>query len=291
MSTPIVDASSETPIRRVRLAGLLLVAGLLAFITALIAFTERPSPTWLLYLAPVIVGALAYEVPGGVASALVGALACVVVAPSEALSGSWPEFALGFGVFAACGVVVGVQTRRQRGHASALEAASVTDPLTGVAKREHFESRLAEEVRRAERYENALGVIVVRVSDYEGFVRVFGAYKADLMLAHLASVIRLAVRSSDFVGRIAEATFAVALPHADPREAREVAMRVHAACEEATFEGDALEPTTRCASEVGWAAYPADARTPAELLEAATRRLSADHRSTDSAERADEERP
>lgn len=291
MSAPVVDASRTATVGRVRLSGLLAVAGLVAFVTALISFTGRPSPLWLLYLVPVIVGALSYEVPGGVASAILCAAACAAAVPAGTLETMWLELAIGFGAFAACGVVVGVQTRRQRGHASALEAASVTDPLTGVAKREHFEQRLAEEIRRAERYEHALGVVVAQVADYEDFVRVFGAYKADLMLAHLASIIRLAVRSSDLVGRIATATFAIALPHADAARTKSAAARVRAACQAATFEGDALEPTARCTTVVGWATCPDDGRGHTELLERALTRLDASSPAADRDGGRAEERP
>ena len=203
---------SHTPLQRVRLSGALLVAGSLVFVTSLIAFLDKPSPAWFLYLVPVIAGALAYDIPGGIVASLLGAIGCMLVVPSPLLETFWPELATGFVVFTACGAVVGFQAHRQRSHATALERASVLEPVTGTLKAEHLDTQLAREVRRAERYGHALGLALVRVEDFDGFTRIFGHYKADLMLAHLTSVIRLAARSTDIIGHTGSATFAVVLP-------------------------------------------------------------------------------
>lgn len=266
-------ARSRTPLRPFRLTGALLVAATLAFITALIAFLDEPSPIWLLYLIPVILAALAYDIPGGVAAAVLSAGACVIAVPAPLLQDLWPELVTGFVVFAGCGAVVGFQAQRQRNHAAALEQASSRDPVTDTLKAEHLERQLAHEVRRAERYSHPLGLVLVRVEDFESFTRVFGHYKADLMLAHLAGVIRLAARSTDLLGRAGAATFALIVPHASPACARGVAERVSEACGAAAFAGDALEPVTRCRTLASWASYPEEATSHRALFDLAHERL------------------
>ncbi len=266
---------SRARFQRVRLSGALLVAGSLTFVTALIAFLGTPSPAWFLYLVPIIVGALAYDIPGGVVASLLGAVACALAVPAPLLGALWPELGTGFVIFAACGVVVGFQAHRQRSHAVALERASSLDPITDTLKPEHLENRLAYEVRRAERYGYPLGLALVRVQDFDGFTRVFGHYKANLMLTHLAGVIRLTARSTDLLGRTGAATFAVVLPHADAECARSVARRIEEACSRAAFEGDALEPVTKCRTSVSWASYPEEADSHETLVELASQRLSA----------------
>jgi diguanylate cyclase (GGDEF)-like protein len=268
-------ARSRAPGRPLRLAGALLVAGTLAFVTALIAFLAEPSPVWLLYLIPVILAALAYDIPGGIAAAALSAVACALAVPAPLLEELWPELVTGFVVFAGCGAVVGFQAHRQRSHTAALEQASTLDPVTDTLKSEHLERQLAYEVRRAERYGHPLGLALVRVDDFESYTRVFGHYKAALMLAHLAGVIRLAARSTDLLGRTGAATFALVLPHASPACAQAVAERVNAACDAAAFEGDALEPVTRCRTLVSWASYPEEAMSHQELLDLTHERLEA----------------
>ena len=268
-------ANSQTPLRPFRLAGALLAAATLAFVTALIVFLADPSPAWLLYLIPVIVAALAYDIPGGLIAAVLGAGACVIAIPAPMLEGLWPELLTGFTVFAGCGAVVGFQAHRQRSHATQLERASSLDPVTNTLKPDHLERQLAYEVRRSERYGNQLGLVLVRVAEFEAFTRVFGHYKADLMLAHLAGVIRLAARSTDLLGRAGAATFALILPHASPACAQSVAERVNDACGAAAFEGDALEPVTTCRTQVSWASYQEEAAGHEGLLDLARARLEA----------------
>lgn len=269
------NPGSRAPLHQFRLSGALLVAGSLAFVTSLIAFLGNPSPAWFLYLVPVIVGALAYDIPGGIVASLLGAIACALAVPAPLLETLWPELATGFVVFATCGAVVGFQAHRQRSHTTALERASVLEPITGTLKAEQLAAQLAQEVRRAERYGHPLGLALVRVEDFDGFTRVFGHYKADLMLAHLAGVIRLAARSTDLIGHTGSATFAIVLPHADVACARGVAQRIHRACTTAAFEGDALEPVTKCRTLVSWASYPEEVDTHQTLVDLAHERLSA----------------
>jgi diguanylate cyclase (GGDEF)-like protein len=255
------------------LSGVLFVAGTEAFVTALILFSGEPSPAWFLYLIPIIIGALAYGVAGSVAVWAISGGVFVLAAPAGTLSGDLPVFATGFCVFLVSGIVTGVQSHRLRAHATALEASSPFDPLTGAYKKERFASRLSSETARADRYGHGTGLVVVRVEGFDEFTRVFGRYKADAMLEHLADVIRLSVRSTDTVGRLGPTEFGVVLPYARSSEARSVAQRITAVVAETGFEGDALEPVTACVTVAASAAYPDDATGHADLLAVARDRL------------------
>lgn len=271
-----VTAGAEegrVPQNRLTLSSILLVAAALAFVTALILFSGEPSPAWFLYLLPIIIGALAYDIAGGVVVTALSAGALFLVAPTPELAERWPELTAGFAVFLICGVVVGVQARRQRTHGVALERASALDALTGVLKAEHFISALGDEVRRGDRYGHDLGVVLIRVEGFDEFSRVFGHYKAESMLKHLADIVRLSVRATDTVGRLEPTVFAVAAPHAAPAQAAELARRLAVISRAAEFEGDALEPITACVTSAASASYPADAASPGELLDRARSQL------------------
>jgi diguanylate cyclase (GGDEF)-like protein len=262
--------------RTLSLPGVLFVASTEAFVTALILFSGEPSPAWFLYLIPIIIGALAYGVAGSVTVWAISGGVLVLASPSGTLADEWPMFATGFCVFLVSGIVTGVQSHRLRAHATVLEASSPLDPLTGTYKLEQFASRLSAETARADRYEHGTGLVVVRVEGFDEFTRVFGKYKADAMLEHLADVVRLSVRSTDTVGRLGPAEFGVVLPYARSEEARSVADRITAVVAETGFEGDALEPVTTCATVAASAAYPDDAAGHAALLGLVRSRLSGD---------------
>lgn len=256
----------RVPQSRLTLSSVLLVAAALAFVTALILFSGEPSPAWFLYLLPIIIGALAYDIAGGVVVTALSAGSLFLVAPTAVLSESWPQLTAGFAVFLICGIVVGAQAHRQRTHSVALERASAVDALTGVLKAEHFISALGDETRRGDRYGHDLGLVLIRVEGFDEFTRVFGHYKAESMLQHLADIVRLSVRTTDTVGRLEPTVFAVAVPHAAPAAAAEVARRLAATTRAAEFEGDALEPITACVTAAASASYPADASSALDLL-------------------------
>lgn len=264
---------TRTAHRTPGLVGALLVVGATAFVAVLIVSTGRLSPAWVLYLVPIVIGSLVGYVPGGVIAAAMAAGSLALVAPAGSLSEAWPELTTGLAVFLLSAVVVGAQASRQRHHAEALERVSARDPVTGVRKAEPLRARIAEEIRRSDRYGTDVGVVLVRVQDMGTFTRTFGRYKADLMLEHLADIIRLTGRDTDILGRVGPDSFAVALPNAGTDAAASMARRIADAVHAAEFEGDALEPTTSCRVNVASGSYPADAGTAQALLTLITERL------------------
>ena len=257
-----------------RLFSTLLWLGAIGFVTALIGFSGSASPAWLLYLVPITIAALSHDVVGGIIASLLSAAALALAAPGVIASDKLPELVTGLVVFLGCGIVVGVQARKQRLHARLLEQASMLDPETAVAKSAHFYSRLNEEIRRADRYGHPLGLAFVQVDGFEEFVRLFGRYKASLMLRHLADVLRLSVRNTDVVGRVDVATFAIILLHGDAEYCRTASARIRGATMEAAYEGDALEPVTSCPTRVAYASYPNEASDQRGLTTLAHARLS-----------------
>ena len=98
-----VTAGAEeerVPQSRFALSSILLVAAALAFVTALIVLSGEPSPAWFLYLLPIIIGALAYDIAGGILVTALSAGALFLAAPPTTLAESGLELVAGFGVFA-----------------------------------------------------------------------------------------------------------------------------------------------------------------------------------------------
>lgn len=274
---PEANAASggeEGPQGESRLLSALLWLGALGFVTALIGFSGSASPAWLLYLVPITIAALSHDVLGGVIASLLSAAALALAAPDVVASDKLPELITGLVVFLGCGVVVGVQAHRQRDHARLLAQTSSLDPETDVLKATHLYSRLSEEIRRADRYGHPVGLIFVQIEGFDEFVRVFGRYKASLMLHHLADLLRLSVRNTDIVGRVDVPMFAVILLHGNADCCDTASARIHGVTSEAAYEGDALEPVTSCPTRVAYASYPDEASDQRELTSLAYARLA-----------------
>jgi diguanylate cyclase (GGDEF)-like protein len=260
---------------RFHLWSALAIALSLVFVTLVAVFTGDLMTFWPLFVVPILIAATAYEVPGAIAASAVSALVVALLLPdlaSGALKRS--ELLIGIVTFLACGVVVGMQSVRARRHALVLEQSSVRDPETGLYKPSFMRSRLAEEVRRGARHDVAVSLLLIRVDDLSRFRSTFGGYKASLLLEHMADILRIAVRDTDIVGRHSEDMFCALLPFAEPAEAASIASRVQEAVCGAEFEGDVLEPATRCTVTVSSASYPVEASDDAALVGLAEKRLA-----------------
>jgi len=107
-----------------------------------------------------------------------------------------------------------------------LEHRSVTDPLTGLFNRYHFEATLKREVARCLRSQSRLSLLLLDVDQLKAVNDRWGHQAGDQMLVRVAGAIRDSLRGSDIASRYGGDEFAVILPDTDTRAARLVAERI-----------------------------------------------------------------
>ncbi len=266
------------PVRSARfhLWSILAVVMSTAFVGLVAVFTGNLAAFWPLLIVPIIIAALAYDVPGAIAASAACVLVVALLLPdldSSTLTRS--ELLVGLITFLGCGIVVGVQSQRSRHHSLVLEQSSVRDPESGLYKPAYFRARLAEELRRGARHNVQVSLLLIHVDGLHDFGETFGSYKASMLLEHMADILRIAVRDTDIVGRYSSDSFAAVLPFAGPPEAAVVADRVRLAVHGAEFEGDVLQPAAQCTVTVSLASFPAETSEQAALQALAEERLAA----------------
>jgi diguanylate cyclase (GGDEF)-like protein len=147
------------------------------------------------------------------------------------------------------------------------QALITIDDVTGLRNRRYLDLRLPEEIRRAERYQRKVSLLIMEVIDFLDLSRAFTAQGRDELLRALAGMIRETFRNVDILARLEGSRFAVVMP--DTGDAmRDVLDRLLRAVE--TFrlrgsDGQAIE--VRLA--VGTCTYPAEAASVQELLDRA----------------------
>ena len=107
-----------------------------------------------------------------------------------------------------------------------LEHRSVTDPLTGLFNRYHFEATLKRETARCLRYQSRLSLLLMDVDQLKAVNDRWGHPAGDQMLVRVAGAIRDSLRGCDTASRYGGDEFAVILPDTDARAARLVAERI-----------------------------------------------------------------
>ena len=157
-----------------------------------------------------------------------------------------------------------------------LRALTITDPLTGLHNRRHFDAVCAVEWERARRDRRPLAVLFIDVDHFKSYNDRHGHRAGDDCLAAVGRAIGQSLqRATDLAARYGGDEFVVLLPDTDTGGALDVARRVLAAICALDIRHEAL-PTGHVTPSIGVAQLvPGAGDTSQELLERADRALYA----------------
>ncbi|MCL7960799.1 MAG: diguanylate cyclase, partial [marine benthic group bacterium] len=149
---------------------------------------------------------------------------------------------------------------------------AITDALTGLFNRRHFNQQLEENVRRATRYDEPLALVFLDVDHFKSVNDKFGHQAGDRCLQALARTLRESVRDSDQIARIGGEEFAILLIRADRELALSIAERLRTRIDDLILEEDPPLPVDLTAS-LGVAFFREDGNDPKSLMRSADRAL------------------
>ncbi|RZB35025.1 MAG: hypothetical protein SRB1_00793 [Desulfobacteraceae bacterium Eth-SRB1] len=119
-----------------------------------------------------------------------------------------------------------------------LSEYSVTDSLTALYNRRHFESRLREEISRAKRYGHNLSLIMFDIDDFKQCNDILGHQAGDELLKKIGSITKNNIRGTDIPFRYGGDEFAVLLAECDIKGAEAVANKLVEAVSNYPFFAD-----------------------------------------------------
>ncbi len=166
-------------------------------------------------------------------------------------------------------VGLAVENLRARNQMRELAA---TDGLTGLYNHRRVRELLREEMRRAERYNRPLSVLMVDVDGFKSFNDAYGHPSGDELLRTVAHLLRSGVRTVDRIGRYGGEEFIIVMPETHKDDAFLLAERLRSAMEQRAFMLVAGEEIHRTVS-VGVASYPEDGLNPQEVISRADEAL------------------
>jgi len=119
--------------------------------------------------------------------------------------------------------------RRLLEHAEAMRARSFIDGLTGIANRRQFDVTLTRELRRAQRADAPLALLMVDIDTFKAYNDHFGHQEGDACLIRVAQEIAgILKRPADLAARYGGEEFAAILPGTTCEQARAMAERIRA---------------------------------------------------------------
>jgi len=130
----------------------------------------------------------------------------------------------------AIGSQTGFAVENARLYEQTLDLARM-DELTGMFNRRHLMERLSQEVKRAERYQNSLSLMILDMDKFKSFNDAYGHIKGDELLKAFSSILKDTVRTSDIAGRYGGEEFCVVLPNTSIKDAALIAERIRKAAE------------------------------------------------------------
>jgi two-component system, cell cycle response regulator len=139
-------------------------------------------------------------------------------------------------------------------HFEQVQKASLVDVLTGVHNRKFMEERLPLEIKRTNRYQRPLSVMLIGFREIEKFRKDNGIFVTEKMLQAVANMLRESIREEvDWVARWNEYQFLVLLPETDVNSAATVAKRLKLRMNQLTVEvNEATYKTTALYGIVGF---------------------------------------
>ena len=107
-----------------------------------------------------------------------------------------------------------------------LETQAITDGLTGVYNRQHFDELVLKELSRLKRYGGTLSLIMMDLDGYKQINDNFGHGAGDQALITVAECLKTILRRSDVLARFGGDEFLILLPSTDQAAAVRLAERV-----------------------------------------------------------------
>jgi diguanylate cyclase (GGDEF)-like protein/putative nucleotidyltransferase with HDIG domain len=152
---------------------------------------------------------------------------------------------------------------------------SLTDPLTGLPNRRSMFAHLSRELKRAERLNQQVALIVMDVDGFKAINDTYGHSVGDHALREVANALQRALRPYDLCVRYAGDEFIMVLADCPPETAEAKRIELQARVAEIRLEvrtGKVLAVATSAGASV----FPHDGTTYEELLAAADQRMYRD---------------
>jgi len=153
------------------------------------------------------------------------------------------------------------------------EAGKISDQLTGLYNRDYVLQRLGEEFKRAERYNEPLGCILIEIDDFEEIVSRFDNDFIDYVIHETARRIEATLRETDIAARHGQEEFMLVLPNTHFSGALSVSKRALSRISSSRFRHG--RQASAITATAGASVFPVkDIRTGDELIDFAERALS-----------------
>jgi diguanylate cyclase (GGDEF)-like protein len=163
---------------------------------------------------------------------------------------------------------------KMRDARSRLESLAITDELTQLYNRRHFQDTLDREMRRSVRDGRPLSLLLLDLDHFKQFNDRFGHTEGDAELTRVADVVKKNIRTTDSAFRYGGEELAVLLPSCPKSQALPVAEKIRSSMNARPARTGVTEKPFTTVS-IGVATFPEDGEALRALVDAADAALYA----------------
>ncbi len=145
-----------------------------------------------------------------------------------------------------------------------LEEISITDGLTQAFNRQYFMDRLRQEVKRANRYNTHVALLMIDIDHFKQVNDTHGHQAGDAVLTSIAAVIKEQLRETDLFARYGGEEFGIIAAAMEQGEALLLAERLRKTIERAEFDYNGKK--LRVTVSIGVSAWERDMKNNVEEL-------------------------
>lgn len=136
-----------------------------------------------------------------------------------------------------------------------LNQLSITDGLTKIHNHRFFQDHLTREIKRVNRLNEPLAIILIDVDDFKSLNDRFGHAAGDEILARLARIMEDSVRETDLLARYGGEEFVIVASNTDALGAYQLAEKIRINIGETSFTIGDAQRTMRITVSIGVAQY------------------------------------
>jgi len=138
------------------------------------------------------------------------------------------------------------------------------DGLTRISNRHHFDVRLREEMKRHQRHQDELSLMMIDLDYFKSVNDTYGHQAGDMVLREVGKILNSTLRESDFPARYGGEEFVVILPQTREDQAWILAERLRTRIGQTVFRSQ--KKRFRITASIGIAGLKPCALTPPETL-------------------------
>ncbi len=141
-----------------------------------------------------------------------------------------------------------------------------TDSLTSLWNHGFFQSTFLKEIDKAKHNHSPLNLLMIDIDNFKLLNDSLGHQNGDIVLTHMAKLLKELSRDKDYVCRYGGEEFAIILPETNHIQAFEIAERIREKMASTTFPINSHQQPVTLTISIGFAGIPDDADNKEELI-------------------------